>query len=180
MAGDPKNPVVGDFVFDGSEFAAYAVDLPPGGLQGLVSTYEGFAEACLELIANQASFGILAGITDQELKDLATANAQIERIDAFLPAILKAAEVLTETRYRVDDRRQRILLNAAQSVYRRAKQQPDLLARYERTRQYRSTLAKKALRTRRRNAEASSANQGGTGAGGASPGGTGAGPVAQG
>src|SRR6185369_14727746 len=49
-----KNPVLGTFKFDGSEFDDYAVDVPPGGCQGMQPTREGFPEVCKELLANQA------------------------------------------------------------------------------------------------------------------------------
>ena len=154
MAGDPKNPVLGQFTFDGSEFEEYGRDLAPGDCQGMLPTREGFLEVCQEIIANQAEWGAKAGIPEQEANDLVTCNARIARIDVFLPAFLKAAEILTETRYQLDDKRQRIALNSAQSVDRRAKKDPELLAKYEKTRGYRSAIAKKALKTKAKNAEA--------------------------
>jgi hypothetical protein len=153
MMGDPKNPVVGTFVFDGAEFDAYAVDLPPGACQGMLATREGFLELCQEIAANQAQWGAKAGIPEQDATDLVTCNAQIARIDIFLPAFLKAAEILTETRYMLDDKRQRIALNSATSVDRRSKRDPELLAKYQTTREYRSVIAKKALKTREKNAD---------------------------
>jgi hypothetical protein len=69
-----------------------------------------------------------------------------------LPALLKAVEVLTETRYLLDDKRQHIVLDAAQAVDRRAKSNPDLVAKYEKTRAYRSAVAKKAVKTKEKNA----------------------------
>ena len=156
---DPLNPVIGQFVFDGTEFVSYAVDLPPGACQGMLATREGFEEVCKELVSNQAAWGAKAGIADQETTDLASCNERIARIDAFLPALAKAVEMLTETRYMLDDRRQRIALDAAQSVDRRALKMPELKAKYEVTREYRSAVAKKAVKTREKNAE----QQGGAG-----------------
>ena len=101
---------------------------------------------------DQATFGALAGISDQEITSLETTNTRIERIDAFLPAILKAAEMLTETRYLLDDLRQRIILDAAKCVDRREKRRPEIVARYERTRVYRSAIARKGVKTREKNA----------------------------
>jgi len=157
MAGDPKNPVVGDFVFDGSEFVAYAQDLPPGKCQGMLTARDGFLDAASEILANHAAFGAKAGIPDQDAADLATCNERIARIDAFLPALLKAVEVLTETRYLFEDKRQRIILDAAKAVDRRAIKTPDLFARYEKTRAYRSAAAKKGVNTREKNAAAEKA-----------------------
>ncbi|HLM74375.1 MAG TPA: hypothetical protein VK459_16835 [Polyangiaceae bacterium] len=157
MASDPKNPVVGDFVFDGSEFKAYAEDLPPGACQGMLTAREGFLDAAQEILTNHAAFGAKAGVPDQDAADLATCNERIARIDVFLPALCKAIEVLTETRYVLEDRRQRIVLDAAKAVDRRAIKNPELLARYEKARAYRSAAAKKAVKTKEKNAAAEQA-----------------------
>jgi hypothetical protein len=149
---DPQNPVIGQLVFDGAEFYIYVVDLPPGGCQGMLATRAGFNEVCAELVANQAAWGSKAGIAPDEVTDLTTANERIARIDAFLPPMLKAVEMLTETRYMLDDRRQRIVLDAAQSVDRRSLKQPELNAKYQMTREYRSVIAKKGLKTKAKNA----------------------------
>ena len=49
------------------------------------------------------------------------------------------------------DQRHRILLNGSKSVDRRAGKNPSLLAKYEKTRAYRSAIAKKALKTKMAN-----------------------------
>jgi hypothetical protein len=157
MSGNPK---MGDFVFDGSEFTAYAVDLAPGDCLGMLPTREGFLLVCQELLTNQAALGAIAGIADKEITDLSTANARIERIDVFLPALHKAVEMLTETRYLLDDQRQRIALDAAKAIDRRVKRYPELLAKYQRTREYRSEIAKKALKTKAKNAVENAAGAG--------------------
>ena len=43
--------------------------------------------------------------------------------------------------------------DAAQSVDRREKNMPELAAKYEKTREYRSSVAKKGLKTKQKNAE---------------------------
>jgi hypothetical protein len=156
---DPKNPVIGQFVYDGTEFVSYAVDLPPGGCQGLLVTREDHPDVCKELIANQAVWGAKAGIADQEIEDLKTTNERIARIDVFLPAMEKAVEMLTETRRLLDDKRQRIALDAAQSVDRRSGKLPELNAKYQKTREYRSAIAKKGLKTKKM-AEQQAADEG--------------------
>jgi hypothetical protein len=156
---DPKNPVIGQFIFDGAEFVPYVVDLAPGECQGMLPTREGFDDVSKELIANQATWGAKAGIADQEIVDLKTANERIARIDVFLPALEKAVEMLTETRYLLDDKRQRIALDAAQSADRRSGKLPELNAKYEKTRAYRSVAAKKGLKTKQMNAEQQDAEQ---------------------
>jgi hypothetical protein len=149
---DLKNPVMGQFVFDGTEFLVYAVDLPPGACKGMLVTREGFEEVCKEMIANQTEWGGKAGIPDQEISELALTDERIARIDVFLPPLAKVVEVLTETRYMLDDKRQRIILDAAQAVDRRSGKLPELKAKYEKTRVYRSVIAKKGLKTREQNA----------------------------
>jgi hypothetical protein len=150
---DPLNPTLKSFHIDGSEFEAYAEDLPPGGLQGFLFTQEGFLEVCNEMISAHAEYGAMAGISDGDITDLGQINERVARIDVFLPAYLKAGEVLTETRAKLDDKRQRIILDGAASVDRRAGKHPVLLAKYQKTRVYRSVIAKKGLKTKAKNAQ---------------------------
>src|SRR6185436_13721214 len=72
-----------------------------------------------------------------------------------LPAARKLVEILEESRAKYDDQRQRIVYATAEAVDRRAKHAADggtLLARYQKTREYRSAIALKGYKTRRRNA----------------------------
>lgn len=150
---DPTNPIMGQFVIDGSEFAPYAVDLAPGECQGMLVTREGFSDVCKEILSNQAAWGVKGGILEQEVTDLTTTNERIARIDIFIPVVAKLLEILTETRYVLDDKRQRIVMDAAKAVDRRAGKTPELKAKYEKTREYRSALAKKGLQTKAKNAQ---------------------------
>jgi hypothetical protein len=152
MAGDPTNPQIGDFSFDFTEIKPYSKDLAPGACQGMLTEREGFLGVYNEILTNQASHGAKAGIPDADAAELTLCTERIARIDAFLPAILKAVEILTETRYFLDDRRQHIVFDAATAIDRRARSNPDLFAVYEKTRAYRSAAAKKALKTEERNA----------------------------
>ena len=64
-------------------------------------------------------------------------------------------ELLVETRAQLDDRRHRQVVAIANSVDSRAKLQDgdELVARYERTREYRSEIGVKSWKTRRKNAD---------------------------
>jgi hypothetical protein len=159
---DPKNPNVGDCVFDGSEFASYLVDVPPGGLQGMRTAQDGCDEVCKEILANQAEWGLKAGITADDAADLENINAKLARLDQFVQPVRKFLELLVETRYVLDDRKQKLIYTIAQAVERRGKEKPELLAKYQHTRAYRSAIAKKALKTRHKNAEEASAPEQGT------------------
>jgi hypothetical protein len=160
IMSDPKNPNVGDCVFDGSEFAPYLVDVPPGGLQGMRTEQDGCAEVCKEILANQAEWGTKAGITPEDVASLEDIDAKLARLDQFVQPVRKFLELLVETRYVLDDRKQKLIYTIAQSVERRGKEKPDLLGRYQLTRAYRSAIAKKAVKTRNKNAEALASEQG--------------------
>jgi hypothetical protein len=154
---DPKNPNVGDCVFDGSEFAPYLVDVPPGGLQRMRTAQDGCDEVCKEILANQADWGTKAGVTAEDAADLGDINAKMARLDQFIQPVRKFLEMLIETRYVLDDRKQKLIYTIGQAVDRRGKEKPELLAKYQHTRAYRSAIAKKALKTRNKNAEEASA-----------------------
>ena len=157
MAGDPTNPEMGEVVFNGAEFISYLVDLQPAEMQGMRTALEGFAEVIKEIVSNHAIWGAKAGVTADDIEQLVTCTEHIARIDVFIPPVMKFAEMLTETRYKLEDRRQRVALNVAQSVDRRGVREPQLLAKYEKTRSYRSLSAKKAAKTRRQNEAAQAA-----------------------
>jgi len=152
MAGDATNPEVGERVFDGSEFT-YLKDITPREMLGLRTAQLGLEEVLKEIRAHQAEWGGKAGLTADDFAELETISQRIARIDAFIAPVQKFLEMLTETRYLLEDKRQRFVLNLASSVDRRGKENPDLLAKYEQTRNYRSAAAKKALKTRLKNAE---------------------------
>lgn len=153
MANDPKNPEVGELVIDASDLSTVIVDLAPGALRGMLSSREDFDDVFAEIVANQALYGEKAGITATDFNILQQATSHITIIDKILPAAHKLVELLEETRCHLDDQRQRQVHAIAKSVEMRVKMQrnPDLLARYARTRSYRSAIAAKAVRTRLRN-----------------------------
>lgn len=147
---------VGATVIDCSAIASYLVDAPPGAMVGKQSSQEGFDEAALEVISNQAEYGVHIGITTSDIAALQQATERVAAIDAVLPAARKLVEMLEETRHLADhDRHMRIyelaaLVNARSS----ARRAPELLARYEKTRAYRSAIGKRSWVTRRRNQQA--------------------------
>jgi hypothetical protein len=154
MADEMKTVDIGTLLIDATPFAEFIVDLPPGARQGLRSEQAGYGDAVAEVVSNQAVWGDQAGITAGDFAELTLANERIAKIDALLPAARKMVEVLEETRALLDDRRQRQVSAIATAVEGRAKalRKPELLAKYEKTRAYRSAIAMKAARTRRRNA----------------------------
>jgi hypothetical protein len=157
---NPVDPVALDaLAIDCKPLAPFLVDLPPLARRGMVAEQEGFSDVVAEIIANQAKYGDKAGITKSDMDDFTLANDQIALIDARLPAALKLVEILEETRAKLDDQRQRHVSAIANSVERRAKVRGDneLLAKYEKTRTYRSAIAVKAAKTRSKKAKAEAA-----------------------
>ncbi|AKT43554.1 hypothetical protein [Chondromyces crocatus] len=151
MAG-PLNPIVGEREFNGAEFD-YLIDLEPSALMGLKTAQRGFARVLGEIVGNEVEWAEKAGVTAADMTHLALLNQRIARLDEYLAPVQKFAEMLSETRYVLEDRRQHIVLNIGASVERRGKEMPELLARYQKTRAYRSAAGKKAAKTRQRNAQ---------------------------
>jgi hypothetical protein len=153
MSNDPKRPDVGDLVVDATDLAGIIVDLPPGGRLGLRSTQPGFEGVVGELRANQPAMGAQAGLRDEDLAGLEQDLAHRAEIQLRLPAARKMVELLEETDAVIGDRLQRRVFSMGQTIEARAKMLGDdaLLARYAKTREYRSAIGNKAARTRQRN-----------------------------
>ncbi len=136
-------------VHDCTALAPFLVDLPEGGRRGMRSEQEGFSEVVAEILTNQVALGDKAGITKSDIDSFQESNQRIAMIDARLPALRKLVETMEETRALEDDRRQRQVNAFADSIERRAKTTGDkgLLAKYERTRRYRSAIAMKGVIT---------------------------------
>lgn len=147
---------VGSLAVDCTHMTSWVKDYPPGELIGKRATQEGYEAAVDEIIANQLSWGSKVGVSADDIRGIRLADMRIAMIDACLPAARKMVEMLEETRIVVDDERHRRISKVAALVDAQTKTgpQPDLLARYEKTRAYRSQAAMKAVRTRRQNAAA--------------------------
>lgn len=145
---------IGSLLVDCTAMAPFLIDLPRGARVKLIASRPGFELVSAEIMANQATFGERAGVTQLDADNLAETNRRIAQIDEQLPAAQKLVEMLIETRAFLDDRRHRQVVAIANAVDSRAKMHgsDDLLARYERTREYRSEVGVKAWKTRRKNA----------------------------
>lgn len=155
MANDPKRPMRGELSVDATDIQGDLVDLAERERQGKRSAQPGFIKAEAEIEFNQPTLGERAGITEFVFQQLRHSSGCIKRIDEHLPAVQKLLEILVESRAFHDDRRQRLVSGIAKSVEAQAAALGDneILAKYQFTREYRSSIAKKAARTRRRNLE---------------------------
>lgn len=153
MANDPTRPMIGELSMDFTDMEGDLVDLAERERQGMRSAQAGFNRAEAEVTANQPTLGERAGITAFVFQQLVHSSECIKKIDERLPALHKLLEILVESRAFHDDRRQRLISGVAKSVEAQAAAlgDPELLAKYQYTREYRSAIGKKAARTRQRN-----------------------------
>jgi hypothetical protein len=151
MSGTPIDPEPGDVVIDATPLKSYLVDLPPGALAGTRSEQEGFDDVFAEMVSNQTDYGTMAGIPATDIQELQETTEKINRLRKYRRAVDKLGEQLAESEGYLDNRRHQIISSAAASVDRRARRdgQEVLLAKYQKTRAYRSAAAFKAARTRR-------------------------------
>lgn len=156
MPSGPDPVPIGSLTIDCTSMASFLQDAAPGALIGKLPTQDGFSEASLEILSNQAQYGGDVGITANDINALEQANAHIEAIDAVLPAARKLVEVLEESRHLIDNGRHRQISELAALVDARSKARgtPELLARYQKTREYRSAIGRRAAATRRNNLRA--------------------------
>jgi hypothetical protein len=155
VIGTPAIPVSGDLIIDASSMASYLIDLEDGATQGMRREQPGMVDVIQEVSANQKLWGAKAGVTVDEATELVTSTAQITQIRAYRPAVAKLLEMLDETEAKLDDRRDTLIRIIAESVDAKAKSVgPDLFAKYEKTRTYRSAVGNKAAKTRKKNAKA--------------------------
>lgn len=153
MSMDPKRPDIGDLIIDATNLTGIVVDVPTDKLSGLLTTQPGCDEVVAEVRSNQPVLGVQAGIRDEDVADIDATVAQMAEIRSLLPASRKLLELLEDTYAVLDDRLQRQVFTIASTVDRRAKmlRNDELLARYGKTRKYRSATGQKAARTRKRN-----------------------------
>jgi hypothetical protein len=155
MANDPRKPMYGELHVDATDLVDDTVDLHERARLGMRRAQPGYELAEAEIVANQPTLGERAGITTLTVQEIVDSSARIVRIRERLHAARKLVEILEESEAFHDDKRQRLVYGAADSVETQAKARGDheLLAKYERTRSYRSAIGKKAARTRQRNQE---------------------------
>ena len=153
--GKPAIPRSGELIIDARELESFLVDLPEGATHGMRREQEGLADVVQEITANQDKWGAKGGVTADEVGGIVTATAQIAQIRAYRPAVAKLLEMMDETEALLDDKRHTLIRIVAESVDAKSKTAgPELLAKYELTRAYRSAAANKAVRTRKKNADA--------------------------
>jgi hypothetical protein len=171
----PNPPPEDVLQIDLMKFKSFLVDLPEGAMRGMRTERDGWDDVVQEITSNQIVYGEAAGITGADFQQFTDYNTQYELITAELPRLRKAVEILTESAANIDDRRQRLAGIFAKSAEDRAHATANeaLRTAYEKTRTYRSAIAEKAAKTRKKNEEKKAAEAAGEAAkpgdGGAPP-----------
>ncbi len=161
VIGTPAIPASGDLLIDARGMESFLIDLEEGATQGMRREQEGLTDVVQEISANQKGWGVKAGVTADEVAEIVTTTAQIGQIRAYRPAVAKLLEMLDETEAKLDDRRDTLIRIVAESVDAKVKTAgPDLFAKYEKTRAYRSAVGNKAAKTRKKNAGAAAPKAG--------------------
>lgn len=158
MSDQPKKPEPGTLLIDARPLEGILVDYQTGKTRGVTRAQAGFDEAVLEIVANQPQIGVKIGILQSQIDELEQLNQRIALVTSYLPAVKKLAEMLSETQSLLDDRRHDIIRVVAKTVEAQAVAMKDdsLLGKYENMRKYRSAIAIKAAKTRKKNAAATS------------------------
>jgi hypothetical protein len=151
----PNPPPEDVLVIDLTKYKSFLVDLPDGAMRGMRSEQDGWDDVVQEITSNQPVYGEAAGITGADFKQFTDYNAQYDLIMAELPRLKKAVEILTESAANTDDRRQRLAAVFANGAEDRAQATGNeaLRTAYEKTCAYRSAIADKAAKTRKKNEE---------------------------
>lgn len=148
----------GQLTSDLSDVKEILVDIPPGGLKGARGEQSGIADALGELAHAMPTYGDDAEIHPALYTRVVEATTNIEKLRAKEMLLEKQLEVVRETRTQwVNNREDDIAVigaKAEETAYRQKK--PELLAHFEKTIQYRSQIADKAIATRKKNQESPS------------------------
>jgi hypothetical protein len=133
--------------------AEYVNDVETGARQGLRVAQPGFRGATDELFSCQENYGERAGISERDFQTMKVLLERHEEIKKHQYKARKIAEMLEESGAVIDDQLQRMVFGFAQIIEARAKafNDPEILAKYEQVRAYRSAVGLKAAKTRRRN-----------------------------
>ncbi|MFT3765900.1 MAG: hypothetical protein QM820_10335 [Minicystis sp.] len=121
---------------------------------------DGWDGARSEIVNNQEKLGDRAGITEGDFNRFVALDGQYGQILAALPRVQKAVEVVRESLAHVDNQRHKLVTQFANSAERHVSAEggnPTLSTAYEKTIAYRSVIADKAVKTRKKNEEAKKA-----------------------
>ena len=151
----PAQAYMGPLTADLSPLKAKLVDLPPGGMNLLRAERAGIDAVNAELSSIDPTLLTAAGVPQDVVVGFGERTASLAEIRDARTRIDKMAEVLRETEAKLEHERENDISVIAESVktMARLKGQPALLAGYDNTLKYAAQTAKKAVKTRTKNAE---------------------------
>ena len=146
-------PESDELLIDARALKSFLVDVADGGTLGMRREQEGIADVIHEITTNQKAWGAKAGVTVDEVDVIVTTTAQLALLRTYRPGAAKLIEMLNETEAMLEDRRDTVIRTVASSVDAKSRVVGDeIVARYEKTRAYRSAAGDKAAKTRKKNA----------------------------
>lgn len=159
MANESVQPYTGPFAVDLQPLSSILVDLKPGAMRFLRSEQEGIGEVVEELKQNVPVLGAKAAISPDVYAHLVTCTSNLEKIRAVRALVDKLAEILEESEALYEHEREADISIIADAVRSAARRKDDSIrASFERTLKYNSQIAEKAVKTRRKNAQAAAQN----------------------
>jgi len=143
----------GQVIVNLSALLGKIVDLQPGDRRNMRVARKGFAEVKAELTESLPTVGSAAGITNQVVDDFIECSNTIDAFDAALSVVGKLAEVIVESRAYYENMRQNLVALIVETVRvtARHRNDPAILAPFEKAIEYHGRVGFKAARTRRRN-----------------------------
>jgi hypothetical protein len=162
MARSDGQPYGGLLKLDLSKLAGILFDLPAGVLALLNKEHENVDDALKELDANVPQSGAACGVPDDAYQQVRTCTDNINRIRAARADVAKLLEVLDESEAKFVHERERGLSRISKAVRDKAhdKDDPTLLAPFQKVIAYVAQIAKKAVATREKNKAAAKAAKG--------------------
>lgn len=165
-AKSPGPAEVGSLVIDASALQGMLIDLPEGATQGMRREQDGYDDVHEEIVGHQKEWGEKAGVTQAEVSQIVDLTEKVNKIRSYRPAVAKLLEIIDETLASLEDQRHTVIRTIANTVDAKVtnlkgNEKEELLAKYEKTRQYRSANANKGAKTRRSNASSAAASKDG-------------------
>ena len=148
-------PYAGSLAVDFQHLDGVLVDLPEGGTRGLRREKNDWDRVDLELATRLPLHAGTLRIAPDLGTQVSSLNERLEQVRAFKVAVDKLAEVAMETEAFLEDEREAVVGLVVDAVRKAAKRtDPTMMTAFEDTVRYHGQVAKRAVKTRRRNEEA--------------------------
>ncbi|EYF02227.1 hypothetical protein [Chondromyces apiculatus] len=154
MASIVVQPHPGPYVHDFSHLSEFTVDVQEGHTKGLCREKLGWSVANQELATNLPLHAATLGLASGFYGQVEVLNDRLAQVRSALVVVGKLMEALEETEIILEDEREtlvNVVVNATRTVSKR--KNPAVRVAFEETERYHGQVARRAAKTRRRNAE---------------------------